>query len=176
MWRFCFDIEVRDEDLLSCKRRFVSARYYNIQFGCLCSFKWGLLQSLSSVAYWEVLLSDSCPTGIYFDHVMDFLLTITSRQFLVYVFRTRYSCMSIVCRGLCLLVCSTFRFHEMSSSQCYVHQDIALRAMRSLRHHRRYDDLCHLMIEHFPFWRLVTQTQTFIGFYGRSKFVYLLCW
>jgi hypothetical protein len=90
--------------------------------------------------------------------------------------RTRCSCMSIVCRGLCLLVCSTFRFHEMSSSQCYVHQDVALWAMRSLRHHRRYDDLCHLMIEHFQFWRLVTQTQTFIGSYGRPKFDCLLCW
>jgi hypothetical protein len=120
-----FDIEVRDEDLLRCQRRFVSARYYNIQFGCLCSFKRGLLQSCS-VAYYEVLSFDSCSTGTDFDHVMDFLLTITSRQFLVYVFRTRCSCMSIVCRGLCLLVYSTFKFHEMSSSQCYLHQDVAL--------------------------------------------------
>jgi hypothetical protein len=66
--------------------------------------------------------------------------------------RTRCSCMSIVCQGLCLLVCSTFRFHEMSFSQCYVHQDVALWAMRSLRHYRRYDDLCHLLIELFQFW------------------------
>jgi hypothetical protein len=95
---------------------------------------------------------------------------------LVYVFRTICSCMSIVYPGLCLLVCSTFKFHEMSSSQCYVYQDVALRAMLSLTHHRRNDDLCHLTIEHFQFWRLVTQTQTFIGFYGRPKFVCLLCW
>lgn len=52
--------------------------------------------------------------------------------------RTRCSCRSIVCRGLCFLVCSTFRFHEMSSSQCYVHQDVALWAMRSPMHHRRW--------------------------------------
>jgi hypothetical protein len=88
----------------------------------------------------------------------------------VYVFRTRCFCMSIVCRGMYFLICSTFRFYEMGPSQCYVHQDIALWAIRSLRHHWRYDDLCHSMIEQFQYLRSVAQTQIFIEPYERPKF------
>jgi hypothetical protein len=65
-----------------------------------------------------------------------------------------------VCRGLCFQFCSTFRFHEMSSSQCYVHRDVALWAMRLFRHHRRYDDLCHLMFEQFQFFFEVSGTDS----------------
>ena len=59
MWRFCFDIHVRDENQLRCKKEIdlflldtttFSAIKFQVQFSCLCSFKRGLLQSWNSVA------------------------------------------------------------------------------------------------------------------------------
>ena len=53
------------------QRDLFSARYYNIQFSCLCSFKRGLLQCLTPL-HVEVSSSDSCSIGTDFDHIMDF--------------------------------------------------------------------------------------------------------
>ena len=144
-----------------------------VQFSCLCSFKRGLLQSWCSVA----CLESSFIRQLFY---MDKFLTMSWILVNHYkvgnfgvsdVLRTRCSCVSIVCWGLCFWFVPWDEFFTMLwASRC------CSWAMRSLRHHRSYDDLCHLMIEQFQFWRLVAQTQTFIGSYGRPKFVCLLCW
>ena len=168
MWRF---YSVRDEDQLWCKEvcflldtTTFSTVQLSVQFSCLCSFMRGLLQSWYSVARW----GDSFhPTvvlqGQFFDHVMDFHYR---RQFwCTWCHRTRCSCMSIICRGLCFVARSDSVIWVLHIVMCtmMLHYELCARSGTT------GDMMTYVIwwLGSFQFWRSVVQTQTFIG---RSSF------
>ena len=145
MWRF---YSVRDEDQLWCKEicflldtTTFSTIQPSVQFSCLGSFMRGLLQSWYSVARWADSIRHLFYENSFWPYHGIFIIVGSFGC-------TRCHLYPILLHKYCLprfVLCGTFRFHEMGSSQCYVHRDVALWAIRSFRHHRRYDDLCHLI-------------------------------